>query len=414
MRSSVSKSFIASQPGHPPTKGKAPKVRRELSLSDLPADEKEKIARLAQRLIALGREHEQVKASSVEVEKQCEQLREDHHRLQEENTESSKRIHTCYGLIRLYQDKLADMVALLEEKERERAALQTKCAQCEQEIARQSELIASQRSSLESLKSQSSSEAALNAGLVKKLEAEKKAVMATVIQKDETLVTQRKKIAFLESSLALKESAIVNLETSVMRLQGEVDFRAKQQETERSTMQEILQKTVSELDAIKATHLLKVLPKKSEIHVNEREQSDEIPGMDVDVPWDSNPSRNDCDIPAAKIYPLRKPAVLKKQRRRRSSTPAVVAECDAAAEESEIETRPIVDSEGTRPRTSKTSDVRVSQPTAEGITRRKENLVNSAAGKEAGSGIECKSFDVYDGRLFKLLGEIDAVGGHDR
>ena len=413
MRSSVSKGSSGSHPTPLPKTSKASRTRKELSLSDLPATEKDKIARLAQRLISLGREHEQCKARAEETERECQRLGEEHCRLQEENKEAVNRIHTCYGLIRLYQDKLTDMVDLAEERDRGLAVLQFKCDQFQEDIARQAELVASQRTGLESFKLQSSAEAASNAELVKKLESEKKTIMATTIQKDETIETQRKKIAFLESSLALKESAIVNLETSVMRLQGEVDFRAKQQEKEKSAMQEILQKTLSELDTIKSSHLLSAGPHKNEPTVDERVRSEEKSKSEIDVPWDSSASENDLGKSSRKTYPLRKPVVVKRQRKRSISTTAVIAESDAVGEES-AEARPVKEGAATKPKSSKISDARATRISDDRFARKNENWVNAVPAKEEGSGVECKRFDVYDGRLFKLLGEIDTLGLHDR
>ena len=408
MKSSMAKSSAAKSSGHSSGRGRP---SNEPSLADLPAAEKEKIARLAQRLISLGREHEQVRLRAEDLERQCSSLREESLRLTGEREETQRRVLTCYGLIRLYQEKLTQMVSVVEDREREVSTLEKKCRQVEEEVVRQADLIASQRNSIHSIETQLSSQSEMNEDHVKRLENEKKVITVMANEKDEKIETQRKRIAFLESTLAMKESAIVNLETDVMRLRGEVDLRTRQQETEKSAMQEVLQKTLSELDAIKSSHYTMSASSRTVKAVEERNVDNEQHGFEVDVPWDAGTPGNNKAV--TKTFPLRKPAVVKRQRKRRTGQPQVISG-NEEDEGCDREGKTTKDCEVKRPSAIQSREMFPPRVSGDLTLRRKENAMNGVSSKEPGGDVECKKYDVYDGRLFKLLGEIDSLGFQNR
>ncbi len=151
-RGSIPSSSSSSIMPKPITKAAISPRQPPLTLQDLPDEEKQKMARIVERLMAVVAENEDLRAANDKIKQELDLLqniREENDSkmsaLEEENMVQSAGRATATGLLHLYQTKLVALVETLRKTQSDADKFKEKCTSLEEEVKRMDELVESQR-----------------------------------------------------------------------------------------------------------------------------------------------------------------------------------------------------------------------------------------------------------------------------
>lgn len=295
-------------------------------------EEKEKVARLAQRLVGLGRDHEQMKLQLIEANTSkltLEQL------LSQSTTDLSTQKETsttAMNLLSLYQNKINHLADIYEISQKNELKANMKISRLEEDMIRLEALVTSQRLSIDSTKTQANLEIACINDQMKRLQNEIKIYMNQLVDKNACIEN-------LKYSVENQNQQVIQLQSELQCVMNEKMELFSQLSNSKIQLEKVIHTTLVEMDAMKNTckcrHKSKqmVSNTSSVASTYNSNQSENIlrNSMNSEVPWSEESDTNLTNAVTAvsttiqasprhhtsprKAYLLKKPTIFESKRK---------------------------------------------------------------------------------------------------